>query len=126
MCPPDRVPQAHGQTLLSTLDQTRFLTRRDLQHQPIPGATCPLLPPPGENEMGKCVGSNALLDGVGGFLQRQKGNTKDKNGRRLLLWWDAGTVADLKLGRRYGAVNSAREGRRFGSRRPQDCETIPI
>ena len=107
------------------VDQTRILTRREL------GAVL-AAPAKSQNaqrnriivrlacccglrvsEIGKLTVGDVLLEGARPHLRLQKGNTKGKKGRRVPLWWDAGTLADLKAWKEVRAEQGAKETEPF-------------
>ena len=121
-----RGPHLKGQSMHFTshwnVDQTRILTRREL------GA---VLPAPAKSqdaqrnriivrlacfcglrvsEIGKLAVGDVLLEGARPHLRPQKGNTKGKKGRRVPLWRDCGTLADLRAWKAARASQGAKDG----------------
>ena len=107
------------------VDQTRILTRREL-------AVVLAAPAKSQNgqrnriivrlacccglrvsEIGKLAVGDVLLEGARPHLRLQKGNTKGKKGRRVPLWWDAGTLVDLKAWKVVRAEQGAKEREPF-------------
>ncbi|MBX9678662.1 MAG: site-specific integrase [Gemmataceae bacterium] len=65
------------------------------------------------SEIGKLTVGDVVVEGARPHLRLQKGHTKGKKGRRVQLWWDAGTLGDLKAWKAVRASQGATEGEAF-------------